>query len=91
MVGNQLVADLELAQQHHGAARILGGDDVHVLEDLPSAGRHVPGVADGRRHDIELAGLCLFVHVYTLSLFLIMIYYNGLDRKQSIKSSFFEF
>ena len=62
VVGDQLVADLQLAQQHHRAAGVLGGDDVHLLEDLLSPGGHIPGVSNGGGHDIELAGISDFFH-----------------------------
>ena len=41
MVRDKLIAYLKLIEQHHGAARILGGDYIRVREDLPAARGHI--------------------------------------------------
>ena len=41
MVRDKLIAYLKLIEQHHRAARILGGDHIRVREDLPAARGHV--------------------------------------------------
>ena len=41
MVRDKLIAYLKLIEQHHRAARILGGDHIRVREDLPAARGHI--------------------------------------------------
>ena len=57
VISGEVLAQAEPGEQAAGRARVLARHEINATEDRAGAVREVREVADGRGHDIEMAGL----------------------------------